>query len=98
MSLVSLERGVVAELDIHASFPQLRDAVCEVIDHRDRGWFLLHLQESLVLALQHQHIGHPAKGNAQVDDLCFCHIVGYIPGKIKLSENQIPATIPMELT
>ena len=89
MSLVSLERGVVAELDINAALPQLRHAVCEIVDHRDCRRLLLHLQERLVLALQHQHIGHPTKGNSQVDDLCFSHIVGYIPDKINMSANQI---------
>ena len=84
MGLVSLEGGVVAELDVHAPLPQLRDAVCEVVHHRDRRRLLLHLEESLVLALEHQHVGHPAKRNAQVDDLGFCHVVGYIPAKIEM--------------
>ena len=84
VSLVSLERGVVAELHVHAPLPQLRHAVREVVHHRDRRRLLLHLQECLVLALQHQHIGHPAKRNSQVDDLRFCHVVGYIPAKIRM--------------
>ena len=86
VSLVSLERGVVAELDINAALPQLRHAVCKVVHHRDRRRLLLHLEECLVLALQHQHIGHSTKRNSQMDDLCFCHIVGYIPGKIKMKD------------
>ena len=79
MSLISLQGGVVAELHVHAALSQLRHTVGEVIDHGDGGRLLLHLQEGLVLALEHQHVGHPAKGDSQVDDFCFCHIVGNIP-------------------
>ena len=79
MSLISLQGGVVAELHVHAALPQLRHTVGEVVDHGDGGRLLLHLKEGLVLALEHQHVGHPAKGDSQVDDLCFRHIVGNIP-------------------
>ena len=47
MSLVSLERGVVAELDVHGALPQLRHAVGEVVDHGRRRRLVVHLQESL---------------------------------------------------
>ena len=80
MSLVSLQGGVVAELHVHAALPQLSHAVGKVVDHGDRGRLLLHLEESLVLALEHQDVGDPAKRNPQVDDLCLCHVIGYIPG------------------
>ena len=67
---------MVAELDVHGSLPELRHAVGEVVDHGDGGALLLHLQEGLVLPLEHQHVGHPAEGDAEVDDLRLRHVVG----------------------
>jgi hypothetical protein len=79
VGLVSLQRGVVGELHVDGAFSQLGHAVGEVVDHRDGTRFLLHLEERLVLPLQDEHVGDPAKRDAEVDDLRLGHIVGDVP-------------------
>ena len=76
--LVSLQCRVVTKLDVDRALPELGHAVGEVVDHGHGAGLLLHLQEGLVLPLQHQHVRHPAEGDAQVDDLRLCHVVGNV--------------------
>lgn len=68
MRLVRLEFLVIRVLDVDGPAPQLGDAAAEVIDHRSGRRFVAHLQEGLVFTLEHQHVGDPPEGNAQVDD------------------------------
>ena len=69
MRLVRLQFLVIGILDVDRPAPQLRHAVRKVIDHRCGGGLVAHLQEGLVLALEHEHVGDASEGDSQMDDL-----------------------------
>lgn len=75
MSLVRFEFFVVRVLYVDRPASELRHRAGEVIDHGGGRGFLAHLQEGLVLPFEDQHVGHPAEGYAQVDDLRFGDVV-----------------------
>ena len=58
--------------------PKLCSAVCEIVDHSYGSRLLLHLKESLILSLQHQHVGDPSEWDAKMNDLSLGNIIRYI--------------------
>lgn len=69
MRLVRLQFLVVGVLDVDGPAPQLRYARGEVVDHRRGRGLVTHLEEGLVLSLEHEDVRHAAERDAQVDDL-----------------------------
>lgn len=69
MCLVRLQFLVVAVLDVDRPATQLRHAGAEVVHHGRGRRLVAHLEERLVLALEHQHVGDAAERQPQVDDL-----------------------------
>lgn len=76
MTLVRLERLMVGELHVDGATAHLRRISVEARHNRGGRYFVGHLEERLVLALEHQHVGDAAKGDAQLDDLRFGGLVG----------------------
>lgn len=73
--MIRLELLVVGELDVDSAPSQLSQTVGEVSNHRAGRALVAHLQEGLVLPLEHQHVGNAPEGDPQVDDLRLGHVI-----------------------
>lgn len=65
MALVRLQLAVVGELHVDHAAAHLGRIDCVAGHHRGGGDLVGHLDEGLVLALEHQHVGHTPERNTQ---------------------------------
>lgn len=78
MVLVRFEFAVVGELHVDGPASNLR-RICTETSHHGSGRVLVgHFEERLILALEHQHVGHATKLDAQLDHFRFARLVGYV--------------------
>lgn len=79
MVLVGFEFAVVGELHVDGPAPHL-GRICTETGHHGRCRVLVgHFEERLVLALEHQHVGHATELHAQLDHFRFAGLVRYVP-------------------
>lgn len=79
MVLVGLELSVVAELHVHGPAADDRGRGGEHGDHAGRGALVGHLQEGLVLALKHQHVGDPSERYPEMHHVNLAGLVRDVP-------------------
>lgn len=78
MALVGFQRLMVGELHINGAAAHLRWVRIEAGHNGGRRYFVGHLEECLIFALQHQHVGDATEGDAQLDDFRFAGLVRYV--------------------
>lgn len=79
MILVRFQFTVVRELHVDGPAPHLGRICTETGDHGRSRILIGHFEERLVLALQHQHVGHATELHAQLDHFRFARLVRYVP-------------------
>lgn len=78
VTLIRFQRLMIGELHVDGAATHLRRIRVEAGDNRGGRHLVGHLEERLVLALEHQHVGDTAEGDAQLDDLRFAGLVRYV--------------------
>lgn len=78
VTLVRLQRLVIGELHVNGATAHLRRIRIEAGNNGSRRHLVGHLEERLILALQHQHVCHAAEGHAELYHLCFAGLVRYV--------------------